>query len=68
MNALVGTRSTEKACLFLENQSRFVGCEPDGGCVKNFMAGLVQVYAFQLLNDKSDLKSGEELTEAECAY
>lgn len=41
---------TAKPCLFLNNHRRFLGCEKDNGGVEKSSAGLVEVYACQLLN------------------
>lgn len=39
-------------------------CDKESGFVENSMAGLVEVYACQLQNDKFDLKVPEELMKA----
>lgn len=62
LDSFVRTLCTAKACQLLENHRRFAGCEKDGGCVPQSMAGL-WIYG-GLLNDKSDLEGGEELMEA----
>lgn len=63
LEALSGMLSTVKICQLLDRRRGFVGFEKDTGCVKMFMAGLVEVYAFQVVDNKSDYKCGEGLME-----
>lgn len=41
----------------------FVGCEKDSAWVEKSMAGVVELWAHELQNEKSDLKGGEVLME-----
>lgn len=45
-----------------------MGHDKDGRWVETSMAGVLQFYSGQLLNDKPDLKGGEELMKAARAY
>lgn len=42
----------------------FVGCQKNNSCIESSMKGLVETHVWQPLNDKYDLKVGEELTES----
>lgn len=53
------TLFTANLCLLLESPRKFVECEKDSGCVEKSIAGFVDVYVWQLLNNKSDLKDEE---------
>lgn len=46
----------------------FLGCLKDCGCVEKSMAGLVEVYASQQLNNKSDFTGEKYLIEAVLVY
>lgn len=60
-NTFAGTLSGLNLGLFLEKHRQFMRCEKESGCVEKSRAGLVKVYAAQLLMDKYYLNGAEEL-------
>lgn len=68
LDVFVRTFFTAKACLKLDKQRQFVDCKKIGKCVGKSMAGLVEVYACQLLNEKFHVKGREKMTEAAPVY
>lgn len=58
--AYTGVPFTAKECLLLEKDRISVGCPKDSGCMDVSITGIVEVYIFPLLNDKSDLNGGVE--------
>lgn len=62
------TNSTVKACKLPDIKRGLVVFEKESCCVKTLMSKLVKVYAFQLLNDKSTLKGGEEFIGAALVF
>lgn len=68
LDLFAGTLSTASSGLLMYNGRRFWGFEKDIGCLEKSLAGIFEVYVCQLLNDKSDWKSGEKFMEAVYVY
>lgn len=60
--------STGKGFKLFDNHRGLLAYNKDSGWIENLMAGLVEVYAFQLRNYKSGLKSREELMKPAQVY
>lgn len=54
-DAFSGKTFTETACLMLEKQRGFVGCDKAVDFLQKYFPRLVEVYAFQLLHKRSNL-------------
>lgn len=54
-----GVLTTGKGDPLLENHGKYLGCERNSCCLERSIAVLVEVYACQLLINKSDLEGGE---------
>lgn len=68
LDAIAGTLCTAKACILVDKPRKIMGCEKDSNCVERSMTGLLDVYAFQLQNNNSDIKCEEDLMEAAQIY
>lgn len=64
LDLFVGTLSTSKACVLVEKNHRFVGCDKDFRCLEKLLSGLEEEYASQLLIQACDLASDEEVLDA----
>lgn len=51
LDPFVGTHFTLKACLLMNSQRQFAGCDKDVDCLRNTFPRRVGIYASQLLYD-----------------
>lgn len=59
---------TVKACLLLQKHRRLVGCDKDVKCLQKYMQSFVEVYAFQILKERSGLAGEDEWKEKAYEY
>ena len=55
-----GTFSVAKACLLLPKHRRFVGCDLDPACLQHTEDRLIELFARQLLNPRSDISTRDD--------
>lgn len=61
LDAFAGMHLVGKVCIMLGGLKRSMGCKEYSDCIEKSVPGFVEDYAFQVLNEKSDVKGGKEL-------
>lgn len=59
-----GTYSTDGACMLLPLHRQYIVSNKENKCKKNILHQLVEVFALQILNNESDIKSTDEVNGA----
>lgn len=62
------TLCTLEACLLLDKENNFIGCDRDVDCLWGSLTNVVGAYDYKLLNDTLVLACGDKLKESPPVY